>query len=128
MQASHFTRHTSHVTRHTSHLTPHTSPLTPHTSHLTPPPSHLTPHTPHIGNTYYRLCNLDTRIANPDQLLTQDVDKFCTSLADLSASAHFFPRFLPLTHTLPSRSYSNLSKPLLDLCVCVTTSSRVVKL
>ncbi len=41
------------------------------------------------ANRYYRLCNLDTRIANPDQLLTQDVDKFCTSLADLYAALRF---------------------------------------
>lgn len=27
--------------------------------------------------------NLDNRIANADQLLTQDVDKFCDSVAEL---------------------------------------------
>lgn len=27
--------------------------------------------------------NLDNRIANPDQLLTQDVEKFCNSVVDL---------------------------------------------
>ena len=27
--------------------------------------------------------NLDNRISNPDQLLTQDVEKFCNSVVDL---------------------------------------------
>lgn len=44
--------------------------------------------------TYYRMSNLDNRIANADQLLTTDVDKFCECLADL---------------------YSNVSKPILDI-------------
>uniref|UniRef100_A0A8C2RSZ9 ATP-binding cassette sub-family D member 3 n=1 Tax=Capra hircus TaxID=9925 RepID=A0A8C2RSZ9_CAPHI len=33
--------------------------------------------------TYYKMGNLDNRIANPDQLLTQDVEKFCNSVVDL---------------------------------------------
>ncbi|XP_056306650.1 ATP-binding cassette sub-family D member 3a isoform X2 [Danio aesculapii] len=46
------------------------------------------------GYTYYKMGNLDNRIANADQLLTQDVERFCNSVVDL---------------------YSNLSKPLLDI-------------
>ncbi|XP_069544201.1 ATP-binding cassette sub-family D member 3a isoform X1 [Brachyistius frenatus] len=46
------------------------------------------------GFTYYKMGNLDNRIANADQLLTQDVERFCNSVVDL---------------------YSNLSKPLLDI-------------
>lgn len=42
--------------------------------------------------------NLDSRIANADQLLTQDVDKFCESVTDL---------------------YSNILKPLLDIFIYV---------
>lgn len=48
------------------------------------------------GFTYYKMTNLDNRIANPDQLLTTDVDKFCESCTDL---------------------YSNLAKPLLDIII-----------
>lgn len=29
------------------------------------------------------MSNIDNRISNPDQLLTQDVDKFCNSVTDL---------------------------------------------
>lgn len=35
------------------------------------------------GFTYYQIGNLDNRIANPDQLITQDVEKFCNSVVDL---------------------------------------------
>lgn len=40
------------------------------------------------------MSNLDSRIANPDQLLTTDVDKFCESFMNL---------------------YNNIAKPLLDI-------------
>jgi len=43
---------------------------------------------------YYKICNLDSRIANPDQRLTSDTDKWATSLANL---------------------YLNLTKPTLDV-------------
>lgn len=46
------------------------------------------------ANTFYKLSNLDARIRNVDQLLTVDVDRFCSSLAEL---------------------YSNLSKPSIDV-------------
>lgn len=44
------------------------------------------------------MSNLDNRIANADQLLTTDIDKFCESVTDL---------------------YSNVSKPLLDIMIYV---------
>nr|XP_031846385.1 ATP-binding cassette sub-family D member 3 [Nomia melanderi] len=50
------------------------------------------------GFTYYKMSNLDSRIANPDQLLTTDVDKFCDSCIDL---------------------YSNVAKPMLDIFIYV---------
>ncbi|CAM9831486.1 unnamed protein product, partial [Chrysoparadoxa australica] len=45
---------------------------------------------------YYALANLDTRIANPDQAITQDIEMLSESLADL---------------------YSNLTKPVLDIVI-----------
>lgn len=44
------------------------------------------------------MSNLDNRIANADQLLTTDIDKFCESATDL---------------------YSNISKPILDIFIYV---------
>ena len=43
---------------------------------------------------YYKICNLDSRITNPDQRLTTDAEKWSSSLASL---------------------YLNISKPLLDM-------------
>ena len=51
------------------------------------------------GFTFYKMSNLDNRISNPDQLLTQDVDKFCDCVAEL---------------------YSNLSK--VSLCLSLSLS------
>lgn len=45
-------------------------------------------------NTFYKVVNLDARIRNVDQLLTVDIERFCTSLADL---------------------FSNLTKPAIDI-------------
>jgi ATP-binding cassette, subfamily D (ALD), peroxisomal long-chain fatty acid import protein len=46
--------------------------------------------------TFYKVANLDDRIKNADQLITQDVSKFCEKVADL---------------------YSNLTKPVLDTLI-----------
>jgi ATP-binding cassette subfamily D (ALD) protein 3 len=43
---------------------------------------------------YYQITNLDTRIVNPDQIFTNDIEKWANSLANL---------------------YSNFSKPILDI-------------
>ncbi|KAI9144091.1 ABC transporter transmembrane region 2-domain-containing protein [Paraphysoderma sedebokerense] len=54
-------------------------------------------HTKYLtDSTFYRILTLDDRIKNPDQLITQDVSKFCYSLAEL---------------------YSNLAKPILDVAL-----------
>jgi ATP-binding cassette, subfamily D (ALD), peroxisomal long-chain fatty acid import protein len=47
-------------------------------------------------NTYYKAINLDSRIDGADQLITTDINRFCTALANL---------------------YSNLGKPLLDIVI-----------
>lgn len=48
------------------------------------------------GFTYYKMTNLDNRVANADQLLTQDVEKLSNCIGEL---------------------YSNLSKPSLDIII-----------
>eukprot|EP00002_Diphylleia_rotans_P035942 TRINITY_DN787_c0_g2_i1.p1 TRINITY_DN787_c0_g2~~TRINITY_DN787_c0_g2_i1.p1 ORF type:complete len:670 (-),score=139.49 TRINITY_DN787_c0_g2_i1:443-2452(-) len=57
------------------------------------------------GFIFYQVANIDSRIDNADQLLTQDVDKFCQSVSDL---------------------YSNLSKPLLDIVIYARRLSEAV--
>ena len=54
---------------------------------------------------YYQLCNLDSRIKNPDQRLTADIDKWAHSL---------------------SMIYSNFSKPLLDIILFSRKLSELV--
>lgn len=44
--------------------------------------------------TYYQVKNLDSRISNPDQLMTDDIDKWANSLSQI---------------------YSNFTKPMLDI-------------
>lgn len=46
------------------------------------------------GFTYYKMGNLDNRIANADQLLTQDVEKFCNSVVDLYSNLSKVPNFV----------------------------------
>jgi ATP-binding cassette subfamily D (ALD) long-chain fatty acid import protein len=51
-------------------------------------------HERYLSNlTFYKIANLDDRITNADQLITQDVAKFCEKVSDL---------------------YANLTKPILD--------------
>lgn len=56
-------------------------------------------------NTFYALGNLDDRIRNPDQLITQDIAKFSASLAEI---------------------YSNIAKPVLDCTIYNLQLSRNV--
>ena len=46
------------------------------------------------GFTYYKMGNLDNRIANADQLLTQDVEKFCNSMVELYSNLSKVPNFV----------------------------------
>lgn len=55
--------------------------------------------------TFYQLSNIDGRISNPDQLLTQDLDLFCASVVNL---------------------YSNVSKPILDIVIYANKLSRTI--
>eukprot|EP00013_Stygamoeba_regulata_P017795 CAMPEP_0177681076 /NCGR_PEP_ID=MMETSP0447-20121125/30517_1 /TAXON_ID=0 /ORGANISM="Stygamoeba regulata, Strain BSH-02190019" /LENGTH=664 /DNA_ID=CAMNT_0019190457 /DNA_START=164 /DNA_END=2158 /DNA_ORIENTATION=+ len=48
------------------------------------------------GFTFYTIQNVDGRLTNPDQILTQDLDRFCQGVADF---------------------YSNVSKPLIDMVI-----------
>lgn len=51
------------------------------------------------------MSNLDNRISNADQLLTQDVEKFCDSVVEL---------------------YSNISKPILDILIYVQKLTQAI--
>ena len=55
--------------------------------------------------TYYKMSNIDNRITNADQLLTQDIEKFANTLAEL---------------------YSNLSQPVLNIILFSTILARNV--
>jgi len=54
---------------------------------------------------YYKICNLDSRIQNPDQRLTQDAEKWASSLSGL---------------------YLNISKPILDIILFSKKLAEVV--
>ena len=54
---------------------------------------------------YYKICNLDNRIANPDQRLTNDTEKWAGSLSSL---------------------YLNTVKPMLDLVLFTRKLSELV--
>ncbi|KAI6658524.1 hypothetical protein LOD99_15324 [Oopsacas minuta] len=55
--------------------------------------------------TYYKMSNIDNRISNADQLLTQDIEKFSDTLAEL---------------------YSNLSQPILNIILFSSILARNV--
>lgn len=59
------------------------------------------------NNTFYKVTNLDDRIKNPDQLLTNDTLKFCEKVAEL---------------------YSSLAKPMLDIVIYNGQLARTVGL
>jgi ATP-binding cassette subfamily D (ALD) long-chain fatty acid import protein len=59
------------------------------------------------NNTYYKAINLDNRIDGADQLITTDINRFCSALAGL---------------------YSNLGKPLLDIIIFNYQLSRTIGL
>uniref|UniRef100_A0A0K0D0I8 ATP-binding cassette sub-family D member 3 n=1 Tax=Angiostrongylus cantonensis TaxID=6313 RepID=A0A0K0D0I8_ANGCA len=54
------------------------------------------------GFTFYKMSNLDNRVQNADQLLTQDVNKFCEGFVEL---------------------YSNVTKPIVDVLLYVSRLS-----
>lgn len=54
---------------------------------------------------YYQMCNIDSRISNPDQHLTEDVEKWANCLSEL---------------------YSNVTKPILDIVLFTRKLAEVV--
>uniref|UniRef100_A0A7N6BVY8 ABC transporter domain-containing protein n=1 Tax=Anabas testudineus TaxID=64144 RepID=A0A7N6BVY8_ANATE len=62
------------------------------------------------GFTYYKMGNLDNRIANADQLLTQDVEKFCNSVVDLYSNLSKVLHFDSLMFLCPVYSFTLLQQ------------------
>lgn len=60
-----------------------------------------------LNDFYFRVINLDSRISNADQCLTEDIAKFCDYLAHL---------------------HSQLSKPLFDIVLMTWQLLRVKKI
>jgi ATP-binding cassette subfamily D (ALD) protein 3 len=76
------------------------------------------------GFTYYKMSNLDHRIANADQLLTQDVEKLSESVGELysnlsKVSALFFPHHLCVI-------IFSLLQPMLDIVIYATKLSSAI--
>lgn len=69
--------------------------------------------------TYYRVMNLDSRISNADQCLTEDVKLFCQNLAHSKQTSPFkiFLLFLPSHVFFFLQVHSQLSKPILDVAL-----------
>jgi hypothetical protein len=66
------------------------------------------------GNTFYSVANLDGRLGNADQCLTEDIAKFSQHLS------HLYAQLLPspsafILHPCTAHRYSQISKPILDI-------------
>jgi ABC-type uncharacterized transport system fused permease/ATPase subunit len=64
------------------------------------------------GNTFYSVANLDGRLGNADQCLTEDISKFCQHLSHLCVLLGFCPSYLAnallVAGTLKSASLSSI--------------------
>jgi ATP-binding cassette, subfamily D (ALD), member 2 len=66
------------------------------------------------GNTFYSVANLDGRLGNADQCLTEDIAKFSQHLSHLYAPLPPSPSaFIP--RPCAAHRYSQISKPILDI-------------
>ena len=58
------------------------------------------------GFTYYKMANLDNRISNADQLLTQDVERLCDTIGELYSNIckvrALCPYIVPYVTIVPS--------------------------
>ncbi|KAJ8306317.1 hypothetical protein KUTeg_016862 [Tegillarca granosa] len=70
-----------------------------------------------LGFTYYKMSNLDNRISNPDQLLTQDVDKFCDTVAELYSNLSKGPGVMLVYLAISGMILTRLRRPIGKLTV-----------
>lgn len=72
------------------------------------------------GYTYYKMGNLDNRVANADQLLTQDVEKFCNSVVDLYSNVSKVLPYMLMINQISQYTDTQLHSP-----SCRCNSARV---